>query len=577
MPASRFSQALAVSLLGLLLAVPTAARAQSSPVQSLLQEAQQAMRAEDFRAAERLFREAVAADPRSPDAACGLGQAHMALQQYEEAVRSLESCKSKVLTHLRKLQSDQTRAFANIQDEIRELRETLRAIQSGHLKSAGADRANQIEAAIRDLEQMQNREQVRVEAPPGISFALGTAYLQVGRLAEAERELLSVINSDPNSGEAHNNLAAVYLAQSRFEEARERVRLAEAAGARVSSRMKADIEARVPPPAVAPAGPSKPRTSLPENQPVSLQHAGRTCAAQGAFVQIQATVTPSWGVRDPVVRFRSEETAGWYAVTMLPSDGDVFSTSLPRPRGAESFEYFIEVSGYDDTRTRTKEFRVAVAKDPEDCPEASADPRDADAVLIITTPTDVVDAPPVPPGFSIRGTTADMGVLEIGAKKSLIAGGVALAGATAAGIAVASRPQDGYAGPKPFADGPGVAFVASNPPPESTLSLSSGSLSLDLRIYSPQTILGARIIAELAEEGRALSSCIVLETSSDLRGGQPQSVLLSGPTVPNGGWCDTRVPLDQIRVRVLRDDGSESFRTGMPPLHHLRVLYYLTE
>jgi len=106
---------------------------------------------------------------------------------------------------------------------------------------------------------------------------------------------------------------------------------------------------------------------------------------------------------------------------------------------------------------------------------------------------------------------------------------------------------------------------------------SSGSLSLELRIYSPQTIMGARIIAELAEEGRALSSCIILEASSDLPGGQAESVVLSGPTVPNGSWCDTRVPIDEIRVRVVTGDGFESFRTGIPPLHHRKVLYHIAE
>jgi hypothetical protein len=121
-----------------------------------------------------------------------------------------------------------------------------------------------------------------------------------------------------------------------------------------------------------------------------------------------------------------------------------------------------------------------------------------------------------------------------------------------------------------------IASPPCNPPPESTLSLSSGTLSLELRVYSPQTAMGARVIAELATGG-SLSSCVTLETSSDLRAGRTETVVVSGPTLPSGGRCDIRVPTEEIRVRVVKSDGFEVFRTGIPPLHHLRVLYHLTE
>jgi tetratricopeptide (TPR) repeat protein len=569
-----------VPLAGWLLAAPGPAAGQSSSsgqVGSLLREAQQALQAEDYDAAERYFRQAAAADPRSPDATCGMGQVHMALRQYEEAVRSLESCRKLVLTHLRELQTEQTRAYATIETEIREVRDTIQAIRSGRIQGAGADRVTHLEARLRELEQMKTRDPVRVEVPPQVSFALGTAYLQVGRLDEAEREFLTLLRRDPRAGEAHNNLATVYLAQGRFEEAEERVRLAEENGVRVNPKMKADIAARYSPGAPSGGPARKATTTRPEDEPFTIQHAGRTCAANGLFIQLEATVTPSWGIHDPIVRFRSKEGSGWYAMTMLPSGEDTFATRLPRPRGAESFDYYIEVSGYDETTTRTEDFRVTVVKKAADCAEAALDTKEAGGVLIVDIPRDVADAPPVPPGFSIRGTANDIGVLEIGSNKSLILGGIAAAGAVAAGVAVASQPAEPYSGPQPFEDLPGVDFVSSDPPPESTLSLSGGFISIVLSMYAVEDMPGATVTVELASPSFNSSSCIILTTTHDFVARRRDSVVVSGPTQPNGGFCDTRVPLEEMRVRAVPASGLGGFRTGRAPLSHLRVMYHITE
>jgi hypothetical protein len=218
-----------------------------------------------------------------------------------------------------------------------------------------------------------------------------------------------------------------------------------------------------------------------------------------------------------------------------------------------------------------------VADEREKCGEAATDLEEPGGVLIVDIPRDVGDAPPVPPGFSIRGTANDVGVLEIGSNKSLIFGGIAAAGAVVAGVAVASKEAEPYAGPQPFEDLPGIEFVSSNPPPESTLSLSSGTLSLHLRVYSLETMMGATVTADLAAPSFNSSSCIILSGTHDLRARENETVVLTGPTQPNGGFCDTRVPLEEIRVRVVPASGLGGFRTGIAPLHHLRVLYYITE
>lgn len=90
-------------------------------------------------------------------------------------------------------------------------------------------------------------------------------------------------------------------------------------------------------------------------------------------------------------------------------------------------------------------------------------------------------------------------------------------------------------------------------------------------------MVGARITALLSGPSfNSASSCIILESTQDLEARRSESVVLSGPTQPNGGVCDTRVPLEEIKVRVVPANGLGGFRTGMAPLHHLRVQYYFT-
>ncbi|MCG6926384.1 MAG: tetratricopeptide repeat protein [Acidobacteria bacterium] len=569
----------ALLLAGLFLAVPTTATSQprtGSRVTPLIRDAQQALQNGDHATALRYFRAAVATDPTSPEATCGLGQTHLTLGQYDEAARNLRSCKDLILGQLRRLHSQQAESFARADQEIREIRETIRAIESGLMSPSDPGYLGRLEDRIRELELLQASERIRVEVPAPVSLALGTAYLKLGALDGAENELLAALRAAPSAGEAHHGLAAVYLAQGRWDECAEHVRRAEEAGVRVDPRLKADLEAHHAPGVTTPSQTATvPRAPTPD---LSIEHEGRNCAVNGAFVHIEAKVTPSWGVKDPLLHFRSDEADGWYSTTMLPVEGDLFAGTLPKPRGAKRFDYYIEVSNYDETSARTADFAVAVVERLEECAEASVDSKDAGGVLIIDKPRDIADAEPVPHGFSIRGTTADVGILEISSHKALVAGGAALAGAAAAGIALARNSGEGYDGPKPFEDLPGVEFVGSNPPPGSTLSLSGGTLSVELRVYSLQTLPGARITADLAPGGSgAAAPCFTLEGTHDLESGRTVAVVISGPTVPTFGECDVRVPIEQMRVRVVGSNGLGGFRTGVPPLSHLRVLYNLTE
>ena len=75
-------------------------------------------------------------------------------------------------------------------------------------------------------------------------MALGSAYFRSGALADAEREYKEAVKVNPKFGEAHNNLAAVYLMTDRAEPAEEEVKLAEKSGFRVNPQLKEDIKKR---------------------------------------------------------------------------------------------------------------------------------------------------------------------------------------------------------------------------------------------------------------------------------------------------------------------------------------------
>jgi hypothetical protein len=106
--------------------------------------------------------------------------------------------------------------------------------------------------------------------------------------------------------------------------------------------------------------------------------------------------------------------------------------------------------------------------------------------------------------------------------------------------------------------------------------LSGGGLTLRLRLFSPQAIPGAVIITELAHSGFG-AVCIRLTGTHDLPAGREVEAAISGPTLPATTACDPRSPLNQLRVRVTEPSGLGGFRTGIPPLSHLPVLFELEE
>ena len=204
--------------------------------------------AERYDVAETEFKSAVVIDPLYDAAFYGLGQVYMATKRYDDALKaylaSREAFKSATAAEvLTSVASDR-----RLRDQIDTLKDNernmMRLMSSG--QNPGAQRS--IEQVREQIQQLENRKSRRAGASPppvpaGISMAIGSAYFRLNDLAHAEKEYKAAVEVNPGFGEAHSNLAVVYLVTGRATEADAEVKAAERAGFRVNPKLKADIAA----------------------------------------------------------------------------------------------------------------------------------------------------------------------------------------------------------------------------------------------------------------------------------------------------------------------------------------------
>ena len=204
--------------------------------------------AERYDVAETEFKGAVAIDPLYDAAFYGLGQVYMATKRYDDALKaylaSREAFKSATAAEvLTSVASDR-----RLRDQIDALKDNernmVRLMSSG--QNSNAQRS--IERVREQIQQLENRKSRRAGASPppvpaGISMAIGSAYFRLNDLAHAEKEYKAAVEVNPGFGEAHSNLAVVYLVTGRATEADAEVKAAEKAGFRVNPKLKADIAA----------------------------------------------------------------------------------------------------------------------------------------------------------------------------------------------------------------------------------------------------------------------------------------------------------------------------------------------
>jgi tetratricopeptide (TPR) repeat protein len=203
---------------------------------------QELLLAERYEQAAAEFTTAIDLDPLLTLAHYGLGQSYMALKRYASAVQAFIGCREAYgrLALLR--QSDVVASERRLDEEARELRDSLSRVRSGQIKNVGPAVEQQLEKRLDELETMRrSRGSERLQTPAEVSLALGSAHYRNNQAQDAEREWMAAVAVNPRLGEAHNNLAVLYMLTGRKKEAEDAVRAAERARFRVNPQLKADI------------------------------------------------------------------------------------------------------------------------------------------------------------------------------------------------------------------------------------------------------------------------------------------------------------------------------------------------
>ena len=200
---------------------------------------------ERFEEAVAEFQAAVELDPLFTLAYYRKGQAHMTLKEYVQAERALVLCRE-AHQNLAGLQLSNREEFERRrEDEIQELENEQRLMETGQLSGSRSASKRNTEMASRVSELRRDRRKSGSEAPAipaELSVSLGSAYFRQGKMDLAEKEWKTAAIAKPNLGEAHNNLAALYLMTARPDDAERELKLAEEAGYQVHPRLKDDIE-----------------------------------------------------------------------------------------------------------------------------------------------------------------------------------------------------------------------------------------------------------------------------------------------------------------------------------------------
>jgi tetratricopeptide (TPR) repeat protein len=204
----------------------------------------EAMASERFEDAVAEFKAATGLDPLFSLAYFREGQAHMALKEYAQAERAFVACRQSY-ENLAGLQlTNNEEAERRREEEIQQLENEIQQLQSGQAKTtAAANLMQQLQQRVSELQ--RNRRKGGHEAaavPAELNVSLGSAYFRQGKMDLAEKEWKTATAANPKLGEAHNNLAALYLMTSKLDDAQRELELAEKAGYHVHPRLKEDIK-----------------------------------------------------------------------------------------------------------------------------------------------------------------------------------------------------------------------------------------------------------------------------------------------------------------------------------------------
>lgn len=205
------------------------------------------MQSERWEKAAATFGRAIDIDPTFEMAYYALGRTHLSQKKHLEAAAALTKCRDLYQAEAGTSFSTAQEAQLRRRDRITELDDLIRQYQSRPQTVQTAEALRQLQETRRQLqESLQRGTNLSIDAsvPSYVSLALGSAYFRLGRLADAEREYKATLAADPKTGEAHSNLAVVYLLTGRYDDAQKAVKAAEKVGFKVNPMLKDDIAAK---------------------------------------------------------------------------------------------------------------------------------------------------------------------------------------------------------------------------------------------------------------------------------------------------------------------------------------------
>lgn len=203
------------------------------------------LRSEAWDAAVKEFKQAIDLYPKFTLAYYGLGKAYMGLRRFPDAARAYETCRDFYVVKAGEKFSGQLDATRQRRDRMMELQDLSQQYSRGPQTRQTQDVQRQIQNAIRQNQETIDRGlnlNIDANAPAFVSVALGSAYFRSERFGDAEREYKAALADDPKAGEAHNNLAVLYMLTGRLDESAKEVGLAEKAGFKVNPDFKKDLQ-----------------------------------------------------------------------------------------------------------------------------------------------------------------------------------------------------------------------------------------------------------------------------------------------------------------------------------------------
>lgn len=199
------------------------------------------MQAEAFEKAVTAFQGSIELDPTFEMSFYGLGRAHLALKQYVSAISALSRCRDLYEAQVGRQFTNRQEAQRYRENRLVEIDELIRQMQGAPQTASVQDSLRQLQEQRRQIQEFitrGNNMTITNGVPAWVSLSLGSAYFRSGKLADAETAYKAAIDADPRSGEAHSNLAVVYLETERFADALTEINAAKKAGFKVNPELE---------------------------------------------------------------------------------------------------------------------------------------------------------------------------------------------------------------------------------------------------------------------------------------------------------------------------------------------------